>query len=174
MKLKGDFTTNSSSASFILYVEALTNKLDEFIRDCWDPYIKYYISSYSYRLIPKAQEYRKFLEEEYKERIEVEKKIKDETIDKKELGFFNLTNHVLVDPQKLSDDDIIKEYILESIFVGKKVGNVFSVSYWTSMFNNLTEDVPPWMIELILMYNMNPNDLTKFGMKSVKLEVSED
>lgn len=174
MKLKGDFITNSSSASFILYIESTTNNLDVFIRDCWDAYIKYYIGSYSYRLIPKAQEYRKFLEEEYKERIEIEKKNKDGLIDKKELGFFNLSNHVFKDPKELSDDDIIKEYLLGSMFVGKKVGNVFSISYWTSMFNNLTEDVPPWMIEIILMYNINPNDLTKFGMKSVKLEVLDN
>ena len=171
MKFKIDFVTNSSSASFILYIDSSANNLEEFELS-WKKYINYYTDSYSYRIDEKIKKWRKSLEESWKRKIEVDKKIKEGSATKIEKTFYGLMPPP-TDPVKILDEEIIKD-ILGLMIITPVVGNVYSIESWTSMFNNIVDDVPPWMIELIILYNMNSDKLLDFGFKSVKLKIDED
>jgi len=174
MKLKLDFITNSSSASFILYIDSTATDLSEF-ESQWKNYIDAFIHDYYYRLEPKIKKYRKILIDNYEKDKKLEQKVKDGTATEDEISWFNVfvSKEDLRNPNEVSDDEI-KKRVLGQMMIEKIAGSTYSVEHFTPMFNNICDDVPNWMIELIVMYNMNPTDLLKYGFKDVKLKISQD
>jgi len=169
MKIKVDFITNSSSASFILYIESTAQNLEEFEK-CWEKYINYFTSSYKYRLHENVKKWRKSLQGSWKEKLKADKKIKEGKATKLEKTFFGLMSPP-VDPKNISDDEIMK-MVLGEMTINQVVGNVYSISHFTSMFNDYN-DLPKWMIELIVMNNMKSGELLDFGFKDVKLKIDD-
>ena len=56
MKVKLDFITNSSSASFILYVTSTENNLKDFTTK-WNDFIEHFININSYSLQERVKKY---------------------------------------------------------------------------------------------------------------------
>ena len=169
MKIKQDFITNSSSASFIIYIESLATNLEEFEK-CWQKYIDYFTNSYKYRLNESVEEWRQSLEESWKSKLETEEKIKNGTATPIEKTFFGLLREP-VDPKNITDDEIMK-MVLGEMTINSVVGNVYSVGHFTVMFNDF-DDLPKWMVELIIMNNMKSPELISFGFKDIKLEIED-
>lgn len=172
MKVKLDFITNSSSASFILYVTSTENTIDSFTSK-WNEYIKYFIIENYYSLLPKVQSYRKFLKESNEMKKEKEEKIKNgSATDIDKIMFNNFYSHLKLD-EDLSDFEIIKmmsgEMNIEQISP-----DGYTVTNNTSMLNDILEDIPKWMVYLILLYNMKDNKLSEFGIKDVVLKIDKD
>ena len=170
MKIKNDLITNSSSASFILFIESDVNSLEEF-EQCWNKYIEYYVAEHNYKLMKEVKILRENLEKSWKYKLEIDEKIKNGTATWIEKSLRGLSD--TIDPKNILDDEIIK-MSFGQMSISKVVGNTYSVGHWVSMFNYIVEDVPSWMIHLIVLHNMNSTELIKFGFKNVKLEIQED
>jgi len=172
MKLKIDFITNSSSASFILYVTSTENNLKDF-NTKWNDFVEYFINNNLYSFREKVKKYRESLKELNKEKKELEEKIKNGEALPQQEKFYNVFySHVKTD-NDLSDHDIMK-MLLGEMNRNHISENVFSVVHSVTMLNNLFEDLPSWMIYLILLDHMKDDQLLEFGIKNVKLEVDED
>jgi hypothetical protein len=170
MKIKSDFITNSSSASYILYIESSAKNLNEF-KMFWKKYQQFYIDSYRYRLDQKIKEYRKILKKSWKKKLEIDKKVKNGTASEME-KIFNLMREP-TNPKDLSDDELLNQVLDFHTNIELIVGNVYSVEYFTSMHNDL-DDIPKWMKELIILNNMKSPELMVLGFKDVRLEIKKD
>ena len=51
-------------------------------------------------------------------------------------------------------------------------GNVFKVRDYTVMLNSLANDMPQWMVNLILLHAQK--DLLRFGIRDLHLEIEKD
>ena len=171
MKIKSDFITNSSSASFILFIESTANTLEEFEKG-WDEYIKSYCAEYGHTLSGRVKSWRENLHKSWLYKLELDEKSKNGTATDTEKAL-NSGLYMALNPEKLSDDDILK-MALGEMTINKEGENLFSVSYWTSMFNFVMDDLPAWMINLIVLHNMEPKDLLRFTFKDVKLKIEDD
>ncbi|HQQ39744.1 MAG TPA: hypothetical protein PKY72_05545 [Bacilli bacterium] len=172
MKVKLDFITNSSSASFILYVTSTENNLKDFTTK-WNDFVEHFININSYSLQERVKKYRKSLKKLNKEKKELEEKIKNGEALPQQEKFYNVFySHVKTD-NNLSDHDIMK-MLLGEMSCNHISENTFSVVHSVTMLNNLFEDLPSWMTYLILLDHMKDDQLLEFGIKSIKLEVDED
>ncbi len=117
MKIKLDFITNSSSASFILYIQSDLTDIE-----CFKIYIK--------RLM---------------DRFIIEEEVSD--YDK------NRINKAIENIEQLTP-------------------NTYSMSDFTSMLNSIIDDMPRYMIWLILE-NM-AHGLLKYGIRNITLKLEED
>jgi hypothetical protein len=97
--------------------------------------------------------YEKWMEEEKSE--EIKQHYKDE------LDEFN--------NNKISREFVLRTTILAT--VSQISTNIFSVEDFTSMLNDLTEDLPHYMQHLIMLYITG--EAIKYGIKSVKLKVMD-
>jgi lysyl-tRNA synthetase class I len=169
MKFKNDFITNSSSASFILKIKSTANNLKDFI-ELWNLYIKHYTEEHKYKIDEKVEKHKKWLRKYKREQIKLKKKIENNEATKYEKIKFELCYK---ENENESDEDIKKD-ILGNMMFEKISKNLYEVSHWTSMFNCIEEDVPNWMIELIVLYNMDPKKLLRYGFKNIKFEIKDD
>lgn len=172
MKVKLDFITNSSSASFILYVTSTENNLKDFTTK-WNDFIEHFININSYSLQERVKKYRKSLKKLNKEKKKQEEKIKNGEVSKQQEMFYDLFYSHIESDNDLSDHDIMK-MLLGEMSCKHISENVFSVVHSVTMLNNLFEDLPSWMTYLILLDHMKDDRLLEFGIKSIKLEVDED
>ena len=172
MKVKLDFVTNSSSASFVLSISVEPNiDISEFNK-LWDKYVNFFLGEYSYKLQEKIDSQRKHINELKDHQNIIKEKIKNgmelNTMDTlKDLWYKQLS-------EKDFTEEGIKRSILGNMIVTDLVSGVFEISQWTSMFNDYG-DIPKWMIHLIILNNVDKSEMfSKFGFKEVKLKILED
>jgi len=172
MKLKTDFVTNSSSASFILYVTSTENNLNGFTAR-WNDFVEYFINTNSYSLQEKVKKYRKSLKALNRSKKKLEEKIKNGEALPQQKNFYDVFYSHIEENDDLSDYDIMR-ILLGEMSCNHISENVFSVVHSVTMLNNLYEDLPDWMIYLILLDHMKDSQLLEFGIKDVKLKVDRD
>jgi adenylate kinase family enzyme len=173
MKKKFDFITNSSSASFILYVKSTTNDLEEF-KILFERYLDHFFDENFYRISEKITKYKEATAELKKSREELEEKIKINDATKQEISLYNMF-YKNQEEKELSEREI-KKVVTQSnnVLIDKLLKNTFEITYWTSMLNDVLEDCPDWMIKIILENNIDPKKLIQFGIKEVRLKVEDD
>lgn len=156
MKTREDFVTNSSSASFIMYIESTVDNIDDFKKDM-QKFVNDYFNAFEWKFVLEDRKiqasYEKWMEEEKSE--EIKQHYKDE------LDEFN--------NNKISREFVLRTTILAT--VSQISTNIFSVEDFTSMLNDLTEDLPHYMQHLIMLYITG--EAIKYGIKSVKLKVMD-
>jgi hypothetical protein len=172
MKLKMDFITNSSSASFILYVESVVKDISEF-EQLWNKYVDYFIESHSYKLLKNAEEYKENAKDSIERKKKIEEKIKNnEAIQIHEKMWFDSYSHLIErNVENTSDYDWMR-YTLGEMNVKQVVGPLFTISNHITMLNEL-EDIPNWMLHLILLDKTKDNKLLNFGITNVSILVVE-
>ena len=127
MKTKIDFVSNSSSASFIMYIESTVNNIDDFKNDMQkfiDDYFKEYLWKFKLQDDNEKQNYEKWIEEAKDEKT---KKYYSDSLEK----FIN---------NNTSRETVLKNRLLDAI--SQVSTNVFSIEDFTGMLNDLTDDVP--------------------------------
>lgn len=168
MKIKSDFTTNSSSASFILLIEFSSTSLSDF-QDSWEKFLETYVNEHKYR-IDKAV--KKFNDNVKRYEKDMEKSIQKQ----KEGKTTELENWWIESYLKDKDKEKpnpIKE-VLGQHDVEHVIGNLFSVTSHTSMFNYIIEDVPEWMIYLMVKHTMKDPELFELGFKDIRFKIEDD
>lgn len=172
MKAKLDFITNSSSASFILYVTSEATNLDDFNLK-WNDFVNHYINTYFYELLPEVKEWIESQKSAMKQKKYLEKVIENNEATEYEKFQYNYVYSNIKPSDDLSDHDVMKIMLgeMNTNFISN---NVFTVTNNTMMLNDLIEDLPNWMKYLIILNNMGDPKLLKFGIQNVKLEVDKD
>lgn len=171
MKTKLDFITNSSSASFILYVTSEATNLDDFNLK-WNDFVNHYINTYFYELLPEVKEWREARKINVEQKEYLEKVIENNEATEYEKFQYSIYSHIK-SSNDLTDYDVMK-IILGEMNTDFDSNNVFTVTNNTMMLNDLIEDLPNWMKYLIILNNMGDPKLLKFGIQNVKLEVDKD
>lgn len=172
MKAKLDFITNSSSASFILYVTSEATNLDDFNLK-WNDFVNHYINTYFYELLPEVKEWRKARKINVEKKEYLEKVIENNEATEYEKYQYNYVYSNIKPSNDLSYQDVMKIMLgeMNTNFISN---SVFTVTNNTLMLNDLIEDLPNWMKYLIILNNMGDPKLLKFGIQNVKLEVDKD
>lgn len=156
MKTRIDYVTNSSSASFIMYIESVVNNIDDFKNDM-QKFISDYIKEYSWKFKLQDDETKRKYEKWIEKATTTEwKKVYQECIDKLD----NETRR----------EDALRKIINEK--ASQISTNVFSIEDHTSMLNDLVDDLPHYMQRLIMSYVTGESH--KYGIKSIKIKVVDD
>ena len=172
MKIKSDFATNSSSASFILYIDSNISNLEDF-KESWEKYITFFIEDNMWNIDSAIRKFREY-EDDSKKKFEVIKeKIENKTLTEAEQKFYDLF-YEGKEPKISTDEEIIRNHIIGHMEVDKVVGNTYKISHFTPMFNFILDDVPKWMQYLIISKNMDPNIFSDLGLLSCRLSIEED
>jgi hypothetical protein len=155
MKVRLDFVSNSSSASFLLYIESNATNEAEFRRDM-KVFLKDFFDERGYWYEEKDKEVEKI----HKEKIE-------STTNEK-------TKEALRDAlEKWKSRKPRSQMIQAEVMQAKQIAtNVFEIESWTSMLNYLPEDLPDYIKHLIMLYVTG--DCVKYGIKRLTLRVQSD
>ena len=157
MKTRIDYVTNSSSASFIMYIESTVNNIDDFKNDMQN-FISDYIKEYWWKFKLQDDETRRM----YEKWIEEAKTSEHKIYYKQSLDEFN-------------SDETSRETVLRNVInatASQISTNVFSIEDYTSMLNDLVDDLPHYMQRLIMSYVTGESH--KYGIKSIKIKVVDD
>ena len=76
MKLKTDFITNSSSASFILYIDSIYDQIEIF-NSAWNDYLNEYMEDDHYQIYKEIEEHKNTRESIKKKVVVIEEKIEN-------------------------------------------------------------------------------------------------
>ena len=164
MKIRGDFQTNSSSASFILKIKSKWVTFDDFERS-WKDFKDHYIDYHSWDINEKVKKTKEYIETLKKEHI-TSKKPKDGI--KK---FFREQEEKLC---KQTDDEIIDTIIGFMFLSNGPFTNLFEVTNHVTMYNDYS-DIPDIFRYAILKNNIDPGFLEReFGMEELRIVIEED
>lgn len=81
---------------------------------------------------------------------------------------------------KYRADELPSKYEIEKNVIGNYSitnikENIFEVDHWTSMFNNISDDVPKWMINLTDLHNIDSDSLlSNYGFKNIKFKIESE
>jgi len=172
MKIRGDFQTNSSSASFILIIKSKDNDLKEFQKN-WKKFINFFKDNHHWITKEKEDKMSGYYKRQEKTVKEYKEKEKNEGWLNESEKFYLSWAEEALNSRKKDKKDLYFPY--SGIHLCTKIlDNVFEISMFTSCFNTLLE-IPQWTNWLILKYNEDPKFLEKkFGFKEIKLKVEED
>lgn len=163
MKIKGDFITNSSSTSFMLYIDTEYDSLEKFTEN-WNKYIQYFIEENRLEINQKV-------EERINEINEIREKIKNGELKIGEK--FQILKYERQNPnleKEKMEMEIIGHMVLDHC-----IGNVFTVEHISDCpAVKITPEFMKYIILLNKLYDSNiyTPDLKKdYGFKDVKLQI---
>ena len=155
MKVRLDFVSNSSSASFLLYIESTADTEDQFRKD-----MKFLLKDYF-----DARGY--WYEEKDKEIERIHKERMKESTDLKTQKALEEAYETWKSRKPMS------QRIQAEVMQAKQIAtHVFEIESWTSMLNDLPDDLPDYF--KYLMYLYVTGDCVKYGIKRVTLRVISD
>lgn len=155
MKSKIDFVTNSSSASFLLYIESTASTEEEFRQDM-KSFLKDFFDARGYWYKEKDKQ----MEEKYNKLIEECKDPESKKAYKDALKTWK------------SREPFSKRIEAEVMQAKQIATHVFEIESFTSMLNYLPEDLPDYFKHLIMLYVTG--DIIKYGIKHLTLRVDSD
>lgn len=155
MKVRLDFVSNSSSASFLLYIESTADTEDQFRKDMKFLLKDYFdIRGYWY------EEKDKEMERKYKEMMESVTDEKSKKVYKEALETWKSRKPM-------------SQRIQAEVMLAKQIAtHVFEIQSWTSMLNDLPDDLPDYFKYLMLIYVTG--ECSKYGIKRLTLRVESD
>lgn len=175
MKIKNDFVTNSSSASFILTITSAYDEIEIF-NSTWNDYLREYMNDDYCEISKQIDNHKKFKKNFYesiKKKVDkIEKKIES----KIEINNFEkkLYSEHKDDVLELPPDAELKIKSLGNMELKHLGEKTYQIIHWTSMYNSILMDIPRWMTYLIILYNMTPAFVfDHFGFKNVQFEIDE-
>jgi hypothetical protein len=168
MKAKVDFITNSSSANFILYVQT-TDKTKDLFVDSIKYFLEQYLIDYGWNLKQEQEQRLKSL----KDTVKRYKKdfTKNDTSEFTKMYLKDLKTHI----KELEEDpEYYKKHLIDNVIssIKQTTPNVFTITYFTSMLNDMVDDCPHYMATLIFEY-VRGNGI-KYGIENLKLEIEDD
>jgi hypothetical protein len=171
MKIKSDFITNSSSASFILFIETNLPNLKAFTKS-WNKYIEFFIDDNKWVIDHQIEDRKKYLKESREEGLKLKEKINNNTATKEDkimYDFFYKGSNFKDKSKKQLIKDILGDMVIDEV-----VAYTYEVSHHTSMYNYILDDVPRWMQHMIIMKNIEPETFSEIGFLNCKLKIESD
>jgi len=163
MKIKRDFISNSSSASFILKIKSKYVTFDDFEKS-WKDFKKYYIEEHSWIIEGKVEKVKDYIEEIKK----------GNGISAKDKGLQKYFKEQEERYCRQTDEEIVDNIIGFMVLSNGPFSNLFEVTNCVTMYNDYS-DIPAIFRYAILKNNIEPGFLEReFGMEELRIVIEED